>query len=80
MYVFLPWRMHLTGTDAFAPVLKTHLDAHGVALSSPVIEGVPTGVCIVLSGTVRHHASLWCCIGSPTLVLIRLYLSGLSMR
>uniref|UniRef100_K3WYU1 Adenosine kinase n=1 Tax=Globisporangium ultimum (strain ATCC 200006 / CBS 805.95 / DAOM BR144) TaxID=431595 RepID=K3WYU1_GLOUD len=41
----------VVGTDAFAPVLKSHLDSHGVALSSPMIDGVPTGVCIVLSGT-----------------------------
>ncbi|TYZ64716.1 hypothetical protein PybrP1_011070 [[Pythium] brassicae (nom. inval.)] len=39
------------GTDAFAPVIQAHLTAHSVALSSPVLEGVPTGVCIVLSGT-----------------------------
>ncbi|KAF4321303.1 hypothetical protein BBO99_00001494 [Phytophthora kernoviae] len=38
------------GCDRFADVLKTHLDERKVTLSSPALEGTPTGVCIVLSG------------------------------
>ncbi|KAG7395104.1 hypothetical protein PHYBOEH_004217 [Phytophthora boehmeriae] len=38
------------GCDRFADVLKTHLTERNVTLSSPALEGVPTGVCIVLSG------------------------------
>lgn len=41
----------VVGTDAFGDVLKTHLAARHVELSSPALAGVPTGVCIVLSGT-----------------------------
>ncbi|TMW66446.1 hypothetical protein Poli38472_004211 [Pythium oligandrum] len=40
----------VVGSDAFGDVLKQHLDSRGIHLTSPVIEGVPTGVCIVLSG------------------------------
>ncbi|ETI36200.1 hypothetical protein F441_17508 [Phytophthora nicotianae CJ01A1] len=38
------------GNDSFANVLKTHLADRNVTLSSPMLDNVPTGVCIVLSG------------------------------
>ncbi|OWY97358.1 hypothetical protein PHMEG_00032131 [Phytophthora megakarya] len=38
------------GNDSFANVLKAHLDERNIELSSPRLENVPTGVCIVLSG------------------------------
>uniref|UniRef100_A0AAV1UJ68 Adenosine kinase n=1 Tax=Peronospora matthiolae TaxID=2874970 RepID=A0AAV1UJ68_9STRA len=38
------------GEDPFADMLKSHLAEHKVVLSSPALENVPTGVCIVLSG------------------------------
>ncbi|KAH7492084.1 hypothetical protein PRIC1_002442 [Phytophthora ramorum] len=38
------------GNDSFANVLKAHLAERNVALSSPTLGSVPTGVCIVLSG------------------------------
>jgi sugar/nucleoside kinase (ribokinase family) len=44
----------VVGADAFGDVLRKHLADRNVALSSPSLEGVPTGVCIVLSGTVRR--------------------------
>lgn len=40
------------GNDSFADVLKAHLAERKVALSSPALGNVPTGICIVLSGAV----------------------------
>ncbi|KUF98183.1 Ribokinase [Phytophthora nicotianae] len=43
------------GNDSFANVLKTHLADRNVTLSSPMLDNVPTGVCIVLSGAVIQN-------------------------
>lgn len=67
------------GTDSFADVVRGHLAKRGVSLHSPVVEGTPTGVCIVLSGTVRPEKEvditaahswahwLWVYAGGPKL-------------
>jgi sugar/nucleoside kinase (ribokinase family) len=39
------------GQDSFSEVLKTHVSKRKIQLISPELKEVPTGVCIVLSGT-----------------------------